>query len=279
MGTRRERLIVVGGVAAGMSAASAARRAKPDMEIMVFEKGPFISYGACSIPYYLSRDIEDYRQLIAISPEAARDERGLDVRSGCTVTSIDTKNKEVSVYEKEPGKTKKYSYDKLVLATGAVSIRPPMPGIDLQNVFTLRTLEDGIAIRDFIDRGYEQRGEMPRLSKVVIIGGGYIGLELCESFRKRGLDVTVVEKMDRVLGTMDSTVTALVEDKIRNEGVKLFKETSVRGFLDRDGAVAIVETDRGQLPAELVIVSVGVAPNTKLAAEAGVVLGIKGAIS
>lgn len=279
MGTKKERLIVVGGVAAGMSAASAARRAKPDMEIIIFEKGPFISYGACSIPYYLSKDIEDYHQLIAISPEAARDERGLDVRSGCTVSSIDTKNKEVSVYEKDPGKTRKYSYDKLVLATGAVSIRPPMPGIDLQNVFTLRTLEDGIAIRDFIDRSYEKRGEIPRLPRVVIIGGGYIGLELCESFRKRGLDVTVVEKMDRVLGTMDTTVTALVEDKIRNEGVKLFKETSVLGFAGRDGTVATVETDKGQFPAELVIVSVGVAPNTKLAAEAGVALGIRGAIS
>lgn len=279
MGTRRERLIVVGGVAAGMSAASAARRAKPDMEIMVFEKGPFVSYGACSIPYYLSKDIEDYRQLIAISPEAARDERNLDVRSECTVDSIDVKNKAVLVSEGKPGQTKRYSYDKLVLATGAVAIRPPLPGIDLQNVFMLRTLEDGIAIRNFIDWGYEQHGESPRRPRVVIVGAGYIGMELCESFRKRGLDVTVVEKMDRALGTMDSTIVTIVEEKIRKEGVKLFKETSVLGLIGKDGAVTAVTTDKAQFPAELVVVSIGVAPNTKLAAEAGVALGIKGAIS
>jgi CoA-dependent NAD(P)H sulfur oxidoreductase len=279
MTTKRERLIVIGGVAAGMSAASAARRAKPDMEIIIFEKGPFISYGACSLPYYLSKDIQDYHQLIAISPEAARDERGLDVRSGCAVSSIDVRRKEVQVYTVESGVKEVHLYDKLVLAMGAVSIRPPMPGIDLRNVFTLRTLEDGIAIRDFIDRGHGQRGEEAQLPRVVIIGGGYIGLELCESFRKRGLDVTVVEKMDRVLGTMDTSITAIVEDKVRMEGVKLFKETSVLGFSGREGAVTAVETDKGQFPAELVIVSVGVAPNTQIAKEAGVALGIKGAIS
>ena len=159
MGTRKEKLIVIGGVAAGMSAASAARRARPDMEIIVFEKGPFISYGACSLPYYLSKDIQDYRQLIAVSPESAREERRLDVRPGCAATSIDVQRKEVHVHQKESGKTERHSYDKLVLAMGAVSIRPPMPGIDLQNVFTLRTLEDGIAIRNFIDWGYSERAE------------------------------------------------------------------------------------------------------------------------
>lgn len=279
MSTKRERLVVVGGVAAGMSAASAARRAKPDMEIIVFEKGPFISYGACSLPYYLSKDIEDYHQLIAVSPEIAREERGLDVRPGCTVMSIDTRHKLVYAHEAESGRTKEYSYDKLVLATGAVSIRPPMPGIDLQNVFTLRTLEDGITIRNFIDWGYSERGGEGRPPRVVIIGGGYIGLELCESFRKRGLDVTVVEKMDRVLGAMDTTITTVVEEKIRQEGVKLIKETSVLGFEDKDGAVAAVQTDRERFPADLAIVSVGVVPNTKIAADAGVALGIKGAIS
>lgn len=279
MSTRKERLIVVGGVAAGMSAASAARRARPDMDIIVFEKGPFISYGACSLPYYLSKDIQDYRQLIAISPETARDERGLDVRSGCEVSAIDVQRKEVFVQAKGSGKRQSYGYDKLVVATGALSVRPPLPGIDLQHVFTLRTLEDGIAIRSFIDQAYEQRGEKDRAPRVVIIGGGYIGLELCESFRKRGLDVTVVEKMDRVLGTMDTTITTVVEDKVRNEGVRLLKETSVLGFEGEDGVVTAVQTDRGQFPAELVIVSVGVVPNTKIAAEAGVTLGIKGAIS
>ena len=259
----------MGGVAAGMSAASAARRAKPDMDIIVFEKGPFVSYGACSLPYYLSKEVEDYRQLIAVSPEAARDERGLDVRTECAVESIDVSKKEVHVHEKSSAKTKKYSYDKLVLATGAVSIRPSMPGIELQNVFTLRNLEDGIAIRDFIDRGYQQTGDSPRLPRVVIIGAGYIGMELCESFRKRGLDVTVVEKMDRVLGTMDATVAAIVEDKIRKEGVKFFKETSVLGFTGKGAAVAAVETDRAQFPAELVVVSIGVAPNTKVALKRG----------
>lgn len=281
MSRKREKLIVVGGVAAGMSAASAARRAKPDMEIIVFEKGPFISYGACSIPYYLSGEIQDYRQLIALRPEVAREERKLDVRSGCMVTSIDAKRKEVQIYTTASQKTEIHGYDRLVLATGALPIRPPFPGIDLQNVFTLRTLEDGIAIRDFIDRSCAQKSERSRLGapRVVIIGGGYIGLELCESFRKRGLDVTVVEKMDRVLGSMDTSITAIVEDKVRMEGVRLLKETSVLGFEGKDGIVTALKTDKGDIQADLVIVSVGVAPNTKIAAEAGVALGIKGTVS
>ncbi|MCX5799681.1 MAG: FAD-dependent oxidoreductase, partial [Proteobacteria bacterium] len=240
----KERLVVIGGVAAGMSAASSARRIKPEMEAIVLEKDYFISYGACSLPYYISNDVKNFNDLISLTPNVAEQERGISVLTRHEVTGIDFEKKQVFVKNLENNKESKMSYDKLVIATGGLPIKPPLPGIDLPHVFTIRTLLDGIEIKKYIDEWgsfqvcvgspeclYVNRyGAEKREMKAVIVGGGYIGMEMCESLRKRGLDVAVIEKADRVLGTMDTDITKVVEEKIKAEGVKLYKETSVEGF-------------------------------------------------
>jgi NADPH-dependent 2,4-dienoyl-CoA reductase/sulfur reductase-like enzyme len=287
-----ERLLVIGGVAAGMSAASSARRIKPEMEAIVLEKDFFISYGACSLPYYISDDVKDFNNLISLTPKVAIEERGINVLTRHEVVGIDFEKREVLVKNLEKGEESRISYDKLVIATGGLPIKPPFPGIDLQHVFTIRTLIDGIEIKKYIDEWgifqvcvgspeclYVNRyGAEKRAMKAVIVGGGYIGMEMCESLRKRGLEVTVIEKTDRVLGTMDTSIANVVEDKIKAEGVKLYKETSVEGFEGKDGVVTKVITDRGEFEADLVLLAIGARPNTKLAKDAGIELGVNGAI-
>jgi NADPH-dependent 2,4-dienoyl-CoA reductase/sulfur reductase-like enzyme len=287
----KERLVVIGGVAAGMSAASSYKRLKPEAEAIVFERDYFISYGSCSLPYYVSDDVKDFNQLISLTPKMATD-RGIDVRTRHEISDIDVEKKQVHVKNLEKNETFVLDYDKLVITIGGLPIKPPLPGIDLDHVFTIRTLLDGIAIKKFIDDWgafevcvgspeclYINRyGDEKRTMKAVIVGGGYIGMEMCESFRKRGLDVAVIEKMDRVLGTMDTEITSIVEEKLKTEGVKLYKGTSVEGFKGSKGKVQKVITDKGEFDADLVLLAIGARPNSELAKKAGIVLGVAGAI-
>ena len=287
-----ERLVVIGGVAAGMSAASSYRRLKPAAEAIVLERDYFISYGACSLPYYVSDDVKDFNQLISLTPKVAIEERGIDVRTRHEVTDIDLEKKQVYGKNLEKNETFTLGYDKLVITTGGLPIKPPLPGIDLDHVFTIRTLLDGIAIKKFVDDWgafevcvgspeclYINRyGDEKRIMKAVIVGGGYIGMEMCESFRKRGLEVAVIEEMDRVLGTMDTEITSIVEEKLKDEGVKLYKGTSVEGFKGSKGKVEKVVTDKGEFDADLVLLAIGARPNSELAKKAGIALGVAGAI-
>lgn len=287
----KERLVVIGGVAAGMSAASSYKRLKPEAEAIVLERDYFISYGSCSLPYYVSDDVKDFNQLISLTPKMATD-RGIDVRTRHEVSDIDVEKKKVHLKDLEKNETFVLDYDKLVISTGGLPIKPPLPGIDLDHVFTIRTLLDGIAIKKFIDDWgafevcvgspeclYVNRyGDEKRTMKAVIVGGGYIGMEMCESLRKRGLDVAVIEKMDRVLGTMDTEITSVVEEKLKAEGVKLYKETSVEGFKGSKGKVQKVITDKGEFDADLVLLAIGARPNSELAKKTGITLGVAGAI-
>jgi NADPH-dependent 2,4-dienoyl-CoA reductase/sulfur reductase-like enzyme len=287
-----ERLVVIGGVAAGMSAASAFKRIKPEAEAIVIEKDYFISYGACSLPYFISDDVKDFNQLISLTPDVARGERGIDVRTRTEALAIDCAVKSVKVKHLDTGEESTVSYDRLVVATGGLPVRPPLPGMDLANVFTIRTVLDGIEIKKFIDEWSTFRvcvgspeclyinrfGAQRRAMKAVIVGGGYIGMEMCESLRKRGVEVTVVEKMDRVLGTMDESITRIVEEKVQAEGVKLLKETSVEGFTGSGGALSAVATDRGEVEADMVLLVIGARPNSAIAGAAGIELGVAGAI-
>ncbi len=288
----KEKLVVIGGVAAGMSAASSAKRVNPDIEAIVVEKDFFISYGACSLPYYVSDDIKEINDLVSLSPETAKNERDIAVLTRHEALGIDAKKKEVLVSDVATGAKRSLPYDKLVIATGGLPVKPPLPGIELENVFTIRTLHDGIEIKKFIDGWnyfypcigspeclYVNRfGKDKRPMKAVIVGGGYIGMEMCESFRKRGLEVSVIEKADRVLGTMDAEIAAIVEEKIASEGVKLHKETSVQGFVGVGGKVTAVLTDKGEFDADIVLLAIGSRPNAGLAADAGIRLGAGGAI-
>jgi NADPH-dependent 2,4-dienoyl-CoA reductase/sulfur reductase-like enzyme len=288
----RERLVVIGGVAAGMSAASSYKRIRLEAEAVVLEKDYFISYGACSLPYYISDDVKDFNQLISLTPNVAAEERDIRVLTRHEVLGIDTGAHKVRVKDLEKNEEIEFVYDRLVIATGGLPIKPPLPGIDLQHVYTIRTLLDGIEIKKYIDEWgsfhvcvgspeclyINQFGAGKRLMKAIIVGGGYIGMEMCESLRKRGLDVTVIEKMDRVLGNMDTSITDIVEEKILAEGIKLFKGTSVEGFAGKDGAVTKVLTDKGEFDADMVLLVIGARPNTQLAKDAGIELGVNGAI-
>jgi NADPH-dependent 2,4-dienoyl-CoA reductase/sulfur reductase-like enzyme len=288
------RVAVIGAQAADMSAASAAKRVNPALDVVVFEKSPFISYSTCSIPYYVSNDIKDHRDLVEMTPEVAQTERGIVVRTGQEAVAIDVEAKVLSVEEAVSGTRQPVPFDRLVIATGAAPIRPHLPGIDLQNIFTIRTLEDGLSVRQFIDsRGPdpvdESSGERPGSGKggrqkvarldTVIVGGGYIGMEMCEALRKRGANVAVVERMDRVLGAMDSPITNVVEEKLAQQGVKLYKGTTVEGFEGLEGRVSKVVTDKGKLDAHMVILAIGVLPLSQIAVSAGIGLGAQQAIS
>jgi len=289
----KERLVVIGGVAAGMSAASSFKRIKPDAEAIVLEKDYFISYGACSLPYYISGDVKNIKDLISVTPRAATEERGITILVRHEALSIDPAGRKVRVHDLEKGNEKTISYDKLVIATGGSPIRPPLPGIDLGHIFTIRTLTDGIGVKKFINQWlsfdacmgldaeytYMNCFEIQKRSmSAIIVGGGYIGMEMCESLRKRGLDVTVIEKMDRVMGNMDTTITGIVEEKIRSEGVRLLKGLTVQGFEGEKGMVTTVNTDQGAYEADLVLLAIGVKPNVNIARGAGVELGAGGAI-
>ncbi len=271
MESRKERLVVIGGVAAGMSAASAAKRIRPEMEVVVLEKSRFISYGVCSVPYFISDEIKDYRDLLAVTPEDAQTERGILVRTLHEATAIFPGTREVLVRCHAKNKEERTAFDSLVIATGAVPIKPALPGVDLKQIFALRTLDDGIEIKRFIEGKDKLKG--------VIVGGGYIGLEMCESLRKRGVDVTLIEKMDRVLGTMDQSITGIVEETLKREGVRIFKETAVLGFEGSEGVVTRVLTAKGDFQADFVILAVGVRPESTLSEAAGIALGVNKAIT
>lgn len=273
----KEKVVIIGGVAAGMSAASSARRLRPDLEIDVFEKDFYISYGVCSVPYYVSGDIAELGDLISLTPGTAETERGIHVFTRHEALTIDAGKKTVTVRNLASEEELVVSYDKLVIATGALPVIPPFPGVGLSRIFTIRNLNDAVEIRKFID-GWNPSGAAGRPAKVVIVGGGYIGMEMCEAFRKRGLRVSVIEKTDRALGSMDSEITEIVEKKIAAEGVELYKETSVTGFEGKSGVVNKVVTDKGDFEADMVLLSIGARPNSGLAKEAGIELGAAGAI-
>ncbi len=266
----KERLIVIGGVAGGMSAASSFKRLKPEAEAIVFERDSHISYGACSLPYYIADVVKDIHDLVGFTPETAKRKRDIDVRIRHEAEAIDPENRRVRVRNLDGDTVEELSYDHLVIATGGMPIVPPFGGVDLDNIFTIRNIGDGLAIKRFIDENAP--------SRAVIVGGGYIGMEMTEALHARGIQVTVIEKMDRVLGSMDSEITEIVESVLEKKGVSLHKETSVEAFAGK-GRVEKVITDKGEFPADFVILAVGVRPNTSLAEKAGIARGVRGAIA
>ncbi|WP_158058753.1 FAD-dependent oxidoreductase [Halorussus halophilus] len=283
-----ETFVVIGGDAAGMSAASKTKRDDPDREVVVFEKGDWVSYGACGMPYYVKGDVETLEDLVAVTPEQFREERNIDLRTQSEVVAIDAESKTVTV-EDGDGRYEQ-AYDDLLVSTGARAIRPPIDGIDLDGVFTFHDMDTARAVRDYVagdeivaDRdgyGAELReyltGERPE--SVAIIGGGYIGLEMAEAFDARGLDVTVYEMLPHVLAPFGDDVAETVEDHLREKGIDVFLDTTVEEIVG-DGHVAGIEAGSKRHDAELVLVATGVAPNTELAAEAGVETGETGAIA
>jgi NADPH-dependent 2,4-dienoyl-CoA reductase/sulfur reductase-like enzyme len=266
------RLVVVGGVAAGMSAASRARRLRPDVEIVVLEKGADVSYGACATPYYIGDVIRERDRLIRYDAEFFRRERRIDVRLGAEAIGLDAGRRSVTHRAGLGGETQVIGYDTLVLATGATPVRPPLPGIDLRGVFFLRTLSDADEIRSAL--------EGDGVERVSIIGAGYIGLEMAEAFAARGAAVTVFELLPDVLATYDQDMSELVERELLDRGITLHKGTRVEGFEPgaRPDWVGYVLANGQRIPADAVLVSVGVRPATALAESGGIEIGPTGAI-
>jgi NADPH-dependent 2,4-dienoyl-CoA reductase/sulfur reductase-like enzyme len=248
------RLIVVGGVAAGMSAAAKAKRVNREMEAVVYEKSPYISYAACGMPYYIAGDILDYRRLLARTPEQMA-KHGVEVHVRHEVTRIDPDACVVTVRDLDEEREFTQQYDKLVLATGAATIHPSIPGLDLGGVHALRTLEDGIALRRALT---EQTDAGPR--RAVIVGGGYVGVEMAETFRRLGLEVTMLIRSGQVMRkTLDDDVRALLEEELARQGVEVVKGTPIA--FEGDGHVATVVTGDGRYPCDIVLLGIGVLPD------------------
>ena len=262
------RCVVIGGDAAGMSAASQIRRAQPDWDLVVLEKGDFTSYAACGIPYLIAGDIPTLDDLVVVSPEEFRAKRNIDVRTGWTAVSIDPQAHKINV--STSAGDKELDYDRLLIATGAEPIIPRWPGVSLDGVVSLRTLTDASQI-------LEQLGQRP-MTNVVIIGGGYVGLEMAEAFGRRGLPVTVVEKQAAVMGGTEERVNTMVSQELSDHDVDLRLSTTVQGFEGENGRLCRVVTDAGILDADLALISLGVRPRTALAAKAGIELGAGNAI-
>ncbi|MDI3419279.1 FAD-dependent oxidoreductase [Streptomyces luteolus] len=267
-----ERLVVIGADAAGMSAASQARRLKgPDeLEIVAFERGRFTSYSACGIPYWVGGDVDSRDELIARTPEEHR-KRSIDLRMRTEVTEIDVPGRRVRARDLESGEEAWTAYDKLVIATGARPVRPELPGIDAPGVHGVQTLEDGQALLDTLRR---TRGE-----RAVVVGAGYIGVEMAEALTKRGYQVTVVNADPQPMATLDPDMGALVGEAMTGMGMEMVNDAEVTKILTgEDGRVRAVATDDAEYAADIVILGIGVRPNTDLARNAGLPLGEHGGL-
>ena len=267
-----ERLIVIGGDAAGLAAASQARkrRAAGDLEIIAFEKGEYASYSACGIPYLIAGDVAGPDQLIAREPGVFREKQAIDLRLRSEVTAIDVAAGTVSVRDWAAGREYAEPYDQLVIATGAVPAKPRLPGADAAGVHGIQTLTDAMDL--------ERRLVSEQPKQAVIVGGGYIGLEMAEALIRRGLRVAVVDAGPQPMRTLDPDMGALVADALRGIGVDLHLDTRVTAFVTSGGQIEAVRTDDGEIPAELVLLGMGNRPNSALAAAAGIPVGATGGI-
>ena len=261
--------VIVGGDAAGMSAASKARRDDPDLEIVVFEKGEWVSYAACGMPYYVKGEVETLDDLVAVTPEEFIDERDIDLRTNHEVVGIDPDARTVTV-EGPDGERFEQSYSALLIGTGASAVRPPFEGIDLNGVFTIHDMDEADAIDDYVDEHAPETA--------AIVGGGYVGIEMAEALVARGLNVSLFEMLPQVVAPFGEAVGDNVATHLREQGVDLHLETAVEGF-EGDGRIEAVDLGEEIVPADLVVVGVGVEPNVELAAEAGIELGPTGAIA
>ena len=263
------KLVIVGGVAGGASAAARARRQAEDAHIVLIERGPDVSFANCGLPYYIGGEITERSKLLVVTPELLRTRFKLDVRVRSLVESIDRAGKKIRIRDLASGREYEETYDKLILAPGAAPIRPPLPGIDLPGIFTLRNLEDTDRIVKTVGKGVRQ---------AVVIGGGFIGLELVENLVLRGIATTVVERNHQVLPPFDQEMVAPISDQLRSHGVSLLLGQTTEAFEQTDDGLLVRLASGQTLSAQLVVLGVGVRPENKLAVDAGLDIGPRGGI-
>ena len=265
------RVIVAGGVAGGASCAARLRRLDESAEILMVERGPYVSYANCGLPYHVGGVIEEESKLLVTKKEALRDHFNIDVRTDCELVEISPGQKTVELRDTATGMVSTESYDKLVLSPGAAPIRPPLPGIDLPGIFTVRTVPDARDIRAWIEEKQAKRA--------VVVGGGFIGLEMAENLVHRGLEVTLVEMIDQVLPPLDPEMARLVGRHVEEHGVRLALGDGVAGFQQSaDGSLEVLTNSGKAHPGDLVILGIGVRPEAAVAKAAGLEIGERGGI-
>lgn len=264
------KLVIVGGVAGGATAAARARRLDEQAEIVIFERGEHISFANCGLPYYIGQVIKKRDRLLVTTAEALRTRYNIDVRNFSEVIAIDRQKKQVSAKNIQTGEIYTETYDKLILSPGAEPIKPQMQGIDLDTVFSVRNIPDTDRIKACIDNHRPQ--------SAVIVGGGYIGLEMAENLVERGIKTTIIEMLDQVIAPLDYEMAALVQDHIKDRGVVLELQNSATAFTKK-GNRTVVTTGRGrEIECDLVILSIGIRPETQLARAANLEIGDRGGI-
>lgn len=264
------KVVIVGGVAAGATAAARLRRLDEQAEILIFERSGYISYANCGLPYYIGDVITDPEALTLQTPEQFFARFRVQVRVRHEVTALHPERKTVSVTDLATGRTFEESYDKLILAPGARPTQPRLPGVGLERVFTLRTVEDTFRIKEFIQKN------KPR--SAVLAGGGFIGLELAENLRELGMEVTIVQRPKQLMNPFDADMAALIHAEMRRHGVQLALGSTVEGFAPTNRGVEVLRKDEPSLQADMVVLAIGVTPDTALAKSAGLALGIKDSI-
>lgn len=265
-----KKILIVGGVAGGATAAARIRRLDETAEVIIFERSGFVSYANCGLPYYIGGVIRDKEDLTLQTPEMFRERFQIDVRVHHEVTAIHPERKTVTVKNLETGETFEESYDKLLLSPGARPVQPNLPGAGLGNLFTLRTVEDTLRIRDYVVKN--------KPKSAVLAGGGYIGLEVAENLRELGMDVTIVQRPNQLLNPLDYEMACFVHAKMREKGIRLMLGHSVEGFEKAGDQVNVLIKGEQPIKTDMVLLAIGVAPDTHLAKEAGLTLGIKNSI-
>jgi len=265
-----KKIVIVGGVAGGATAAARIRRLDEKAQITVFERSGHISYANCGLPYYIGGAIKDASQLTLQTPESFRARFNIDMRVRHEVSALHPESKTVTVRNLDTGDVFEESYDQLLLAPGAKPVLPPLPGREHPRLYTLRTVEDTLRIRQAIDR--------EQMKSALLIGGGFIGVELAENLREAGLAVTLIDLQPQLLNQLDPEMAAFIHAHMREKGVRLMLERGVSGFADDNGRIQAKLSDGSAVTADLAVLAIGVAPDSTLAKDAGLALGLRGSI-
>lgn len=264
------KVVIIGGVAGGATAAARLRRLDEKAEITIFERSGYISYANCGLPYYVGGVIQNKKELTLQSPEGFRNRFRIRVNVHHEATEIHPDKKTVTVKNLDSGETFEESYDKLILSPGAQPVRPKLPGIDSKRIYTLRTVEDTFRIREAVENG--------KLKSAVVVGGGFIGVETAENLREMGLQVSLIQRSNHILPPVDYDIASFLHAHMREKGVRLLLEKNVTGFEETAEGISVLMENDSPVTGEIAILAIGVAPESGLAAKAGLKLGVKGSI-
>ena len=264
------KVVIIGGVAGGATAAARLRRLDEKAEITIFERSGYISYANCGLPYYVGGVIQNKKELTLQSPEGFRNRFRIRVNVHHEATEIHPDRKTVTVRNLDSGETFEESYDKLILSPGAQPVRPKLPGIDSKRIYTLRTVEDTFRIREAVENG--------KLKSAVVVGGGFIGVETAENLREMGLQVSLIQRSNHILPPVDYDIASFLHAHMREKGVRLLLEKNVTGFEETAGGISVLLENDSPVTGEIAVLAIGVAPESGLAAKAGLELGVKGSI-